>query len=281
MDEKEFVIRSVKLNQSHNLDIALMFLLLKAYILMIARFPRRENETLFRRLFPLPAFIIVILAIVSILVLLQQTPTSISSFLSSLAISQSAYANHGQETVLSIDNSTFTPLTLGGGNQVKVLASYTVQNSSIVGQTINAVMKLYASDGTLLKTSSYPSGFIAQNTNSTAELKSTIEDPSIQAVIANLTLTNAAKTEELSNEVSTRVNLQGASLAPTTNTTAIQEEETDVESSQVPVSPPQQPLSPQPTAPQPSEEEGIQEENATQPTPGPEAEAPGIIPPFG
>lgn len=282
MDEKEFVIRSVNLNQSHNLDIALMFLLLKAYILMVARFPRRENETLLRRLFPLPAFIIVILAVVSILVLLQQTPTSsISSFLSSLAISQSAYANHGQEAVLSIDNSTFTPLSLGGGNQVKVLASYTVQNSSIVGQTINAVMKLYASDGTLIKTSSYPSGFIAQNTNSTAELKSTIEDPSIQAVIANLTLTNAAKTEELSNEVSTRVNLQGASLTPTTNTTAIQEEETDVESSQVPVSPPQQPLSPQPTAPQPSEEEGIQEENVTQPTPGPEAEAPGIIPPFG
>ena len=249
---------------------------------MIARFPRRENETLFRRLFPLPAFIIVILAIVSILVLLQQTPTSsISSFLSSLAISQRAYANHGQEAVLSIDNSTFTPLTLGGGNQVKVFTNYTIQNSSIVGQTINAVMKLYASDGTLLKTSSFPSGFIAQNTNSTAELKSTIEDPSIQVVIANLTLTNSAKTQELSNEVSTRVNFQGASLTPTTNTTAIQEEETDVESPQVPVSPPQQPLSPQPTAPQPSEEEGIQEENATQPTPGPEAEAPGIIPPFG
>ena len=281
MDEKEFVIRSVNLNQSHNLDIALMFLLLKAYILMVARFPRRENETLLRRLFPLPAFIIVILAVVSILVLLQQTPTlSTSSFLSSLAISQSAYANHGQEAVLSIDNSTFTPLSLGGGNQVKVLASYTVQNSSIVGQTINAVMRLYASDGTLIKTSSYPSGFIAQNTNSTAELKSTIEDPSIQAVIANLTLTNAAKTEELSNEVSTKVNLQGASLTPTTNTTAIQEEETDVESLQEPVSP-QQPLSPQPTAPQPSEEEGIQEENVTQPTLGPEAEAPGIIPPFG
>lgn len=246
-----------------------MFLLLRAYILMIASFPR-ENETLFRRLFPLPAFIIVILVIVSISVLLQQTPTSsISSFLTSLAISQSAYANHGQEAVLSIDNSTFTPLTLGGGNQVKVLANYTVQNSSIVGQTINAVMKLYASDGTLLKTSSYPSGFTAQNTNSTTELKSTIEDPSIQVVVANLTLTNAAKTEELSNEASTRVNLQGASLTPTTNTTAIPEEETDVNA-------PQQPLSPQP-----SEEEGIHEENVTQPTPGPEAEAPGIIPPFG
>src|ERR687897_3617474 len=250
---------------------------------MIIKFPRRENEKLFQRLFSLPgAFIIVTLVIVSMLIpLQQQTPTSsISSLLLSLPITQSAFANHGQEVVLSLDNSTFTPLTLGGGNQVKVLLNYAVQNSSIVGQTINAVMKLYASDGTLIKTSSYPSGFIAQNTNSTAELKSTIEDPSIQAVIANLTLTNAAKTEELSNEVSTKVNLQGASLTPTTNTTAIQEEETDVESLQEPVSP-QQPLSPQPTAPQPTAPQPSEEENVTQPTPGPEAEAPGIIPPFG
>ena len=38
-------------------------------------------------------------------------------------------------------------------------------------------------------------------------------------------LTNAAKTEAISNEISTTVNLQGASLTPTTNTTAISEEE--------------------------------------------------------
>jgi len=249
---------------------------------MIIKFPRRENKKLFQRLFSLPgAFIIVTLVIVSMPIPLQQTPTSsMSSLLLSLTISQSAFANHGQEVVLSLDNSTFTPLTLGGGNQVKVLVNYAVQNSSIVGQTINAVMKLYTSEGTLIKTSSYPSGFTAQNTNGTAELKSTVEDPSIQGAIANITLTNAAKTEVISNEVSTTVNLQGASLAPTANTTLMSEEETDKKPAQV-LEPPQRPSS-QPSTSLPSEQEGIRgEENAPQLTPSPEAEAPGMIPPFG
>src|SRR5918995_3554857 len=228
---------------------------------MIGKF-LRGDEKLFQRLFSLPAFIIVTLVIVTIL--LEQIPTSSisSSSISSsslLTLTQSAFANHGQEVILSLDNSTFTPLTLGGGNQLRVLASYNVQNSSIVGQTINAVMKLYTSNGTLIKTSSYPSGFVAQNTNGTAELKSTVEDPTIQSAIANITLTNAAKTEVISNKISTTVNLQGASLTPTTNTTVISEEK---------------------------EEEAEQEEtqgegNVPQPTPSPEAEAPGIVPPFG
>src|SRR5829696_134710 len=248
---------------------------------MIIKFPRRENKKLFQRLFSLPgAFIIVTLVIVSMPIPLQQTPTSsMSSLLLSLTITQSAFANHGQEVVLSLDNSTFTPLTLGGGNQVKVLVNYAVQNSSIVGQTINAVMKLYTSEGTLIKTSSYPSGFIAQNTNGTAELKSTIEDPSIQGAIANITLTNAAKTEVISNEVSTTLNLQGASLTPTANTTLMSEEETDEEPAQL-LESPQRPSS-QPSTSPPSEQEEIQGENAPQLTPSPEAEAPGIIPPFG
>ena len=180
------------------------------------------------------SFIIVTLVIVTIL--LQQIPTSSISSSSLLTLTQSAFAYHGQEVILSLDNSTFTLLTLGSGNQVRVLASYNVQNSSIAGQTINAVMKLYTSNGTLIKTSSYPSGFVAQNTNGTAELKTTVEDPTIQSAIANITLTNAAKTEVISNEISTTINLQGASLTPTTNTTAIseeKEEETEQEETQI------------------------------------------------
>src|SRR5918995_867590 len=211
---------------------------------MIGKF-LRGDEKLFQRLFSLPAFIIVTLVIVTIL--LQQIPTSSISSSSLLTLTQSAFANHGQEVILSLDNSTFTPLTLGSGNQVRVLANYNIQNSSIVGQTINAVMKLYTSNGTLIKTSSYPSGFVAQNTNGTAELKTTVEDPAIQSAIANITLTNAARTEVISNEISTTVNLQGAS---------------------------------KPSLSLPPKQEGIQgEENVPQPTPSPEGETPGIVPP--
>jgi hypothetical protein len=241
----------------------------------------RGDEKLFQRLFSLPALIMITSVIVTTLILPQQIPTpSISSLSSLLTLTQSAFAYHGQEVILSLDNSTFTPLTTGTGNQIKVLANYKIQNSSIVGQTINAVMKLYTSNGTLIKTSSYPSGFVAQNTNGTVELKSTVEDPTIQSAIANITLTNASKTEVISNEISTTANLQGASLIPTTNTTAITpEEETDKQPSQVQEPPP--PLQ-QPSSPQPSQQEGIQgEENIPQPAPSPEAEAPGIVPPFG
>jgi hypothetical protein len=109
-------------------------------------------------------------------------------------------------------------------------------------------MKLYALNGTLIKSSSYPSGFVVQNTNGTAELKTNV-DPAIQRVMANITLTNAAKTEVISNEISTTISPQGAS---------------------------------KPSSSLPSEQEEIQgEENVPQPTPSPETEAPGIVPPFG
>lgn len=217
-----------------------------------------RGDEKFQRLLSLPPIIIVTLVMVTILIPLQQIPTSSISLLLLSMFTQSAFAYHGQEAVLSLDNATSASLTIGTGNQVKVLANYNIQNSSIVGQTINAVMKLYTSDGTLIKTSSYPSGFVAQNTNGTAELKTTVEDPAIQGVIANITLTNAAKTEVISNEISTTVNLQGVSLTPTTNTTTISEEKEETE-----------------------QEETQGEENVPQSIPSPEAEAPGIVPPFG
>jgi hypothetical protein len=207
------------------------------------------DEKLFQKLFSLPAFIIITLVIVTILILLHQIPTSPISLLLLSTFTQSAFAYHGQEAVLSLDNATSTSLTIGTGNQVKVLATYNIQNSSIAGQTINAVMKLYTSNGTLIKTSSYPSGFVAQNTNGTVELKTNVEDPAIQGVIANVTLTNAAKTEVISNKISTTANLQGAS---------------------------------KPSSSLPPEQKEIQgEENVPQLTPSPELEAPGIVPPFG
>lgn len=228
---------------------------------MIDKFPRGD-EKLFQGLFSLPALVMITSVIVTTLILPQQIPTpTISSSLSTFT--QNAFAYHGQEVILSLDNSTFSPLTTGTGNQVRILANYNIQNSSIVGQTINAVMKLYTLNGTLIKSSSYPSGFIAQNTNGTAELKTTITAPTIQSAIANITLTNAAKTEVISNEISTTMNLQGASS--TTNTTAITpQQETDEQPSQVQETPPL-----------------LQQPSSSQPTPSPEAEAPGIVPPFG
>ena len=88
-----------------------------------------------------------------------------------------------------------------------------------------------------------------------------------------------AKTEVLSNEISTTVNLQDASSTPATNTTVSSDEGIE-EPSEI-IDPAQQMPSSQPSPSPPLEQEVIEEENVPQSTPSQEAEAPGIIPPFG
>jgi hypothetical protein len=79
-----------------------------------------------------------------------------------LTFLKSALGVHGQEITLTLHNSSFGSLSSGSGNQVSVFASYELNDDSIAGQTINAVMELYSPNGSLIRTSSYPDGFIAQ-----------------------------------------------------------------------------------------------------------------------
>jgi hypothetical protein len=173
-----------------------------------------------------------------------------------------AFANHGEEILISLENSTFLPLTTAQGNQLKVSLNYDLQNASITGQTINAVMKLYDPDGILIKTSSFPAGFTAQNSGK-AELKSTMTNKSIQDLMANVTFTNSAKTGIISNELSIPLKLVG--LKPEVNSSNSTDTELTV-------------LSPTLKVPANENEEQPISPNLT---PNPEATSPGIIPPFG
>jgi hypothetical protein len=148
------------------------------------------------------------------------------SFPATLAFTffESAFADHGQETTLTLYNSSFGSLTSGGGNQVSVFASYKVNDNSIAGQTINAVMEVYAPNGSLIRTSSYPDGFIVQSSGGVEGLETTIRDPTLQSVTANVTFRDLSKTAVLSNDL--RVNLNLAEEATASATTG---EETVVE----------------------------------------------------
>ena len=172
------------------------------------------------------------------------------------------FANQGQEILISLDNSTFHPMTTAQGNQLKVSLNYDLQNASITGQTINAVMKLYDPDGALIKTSSFPAGFTAQSSGKT-ELKSTLTNKSIQELMANVTFTNSAKTDIISNELSIPLKLVG--IKPEVNSSNSTETELTV-------------LSPTQRVPTSENEEQPISPNLT---PNPEATSPGIIPPFG
>jgi hypothetical protein len=127
-----------------------------------------------------------------------------------------AFADHGQEITLTLHNSSFGSLTSGDGNQVSVFAQYALNEDSIAGQTINAVMEVYAPNGSLIKTSSYPNGFVVQSSGGVEGLETTIKDPTVPSVTANVTFRNLDKTVMLSNDLRVDLNLAGGGTALTT-----------------------------------------------------------------
>lgn len=66
-----------------------------------------------------------------------------------------------QRGTISIDQAVALPLTTAEGNQVKVVINYDIKDQSLVGQRLNAIMGINdRQNGTLIKLSSFPNGFI-------------------------------------------------------------------------------------------------------------------------
>jgi hypothetical protein len=128
----------------------------------------------------------------------------------SYALINSGFAVHGEEISIALNSATFVPLTCAEGNQVRVGLNYTSVNGTLIGNTINAVMKVYAPNTTAIKSTSFPNGIIA-NSSGTAEIKTTIIGNSTQNVTAVVQFTDASKTVPISNPVQVGLNLtQGA-----------------------------------------------------------------------
>ena len=119
-----------------------------------------------------------------------------------------------QSSNISVTQATALPLVNAEGNQVKLVINYSLGDESIVGQRINAQMGIYDRiNGTLIKLSSFPDGFILNNTMGTIQLASTLTDPMIQNISTIVTLTNEEKTEKYSNDV--RSDLDLSAVLPT------------------------------------------------------------------
>jgi hypothetical protein len=102
------------------------------------------------------------------------------------------------------------------GNQLKISATYQVNNETLEDDKINGVMKVYSKNGTMVKYSPFPSGFIANKTG-TVEFKTTIRDPALVNIIANVTILDLSKKNDLSNTVTTNLTLQGPTTANITS----------------------------------------------------------------
>ena len=126
-----------------------------------------------------------------------------------------AFAYHGQEVSITLDTAEFIPLSGGEGNQVKMLVNYVVDDSSLGNQRINSVMKVYATNRTLIKTSSSSDGFILNQTGSQRHA-TTITNSTMQNIIAVVQFTDLAKTAPLSNPLQVNLTLTQAPLIPET-----------------------------------------------------------------
>jgi hypothetical protein len=139
-------------------------------------------------------FFLNLLASVSLFILLF--------FLASIVV---IYAYHGQEVSISLDSAEFTPVD-EEGNRVNVFANYTVNDPSLLNQKINSVMKVYLTNGTLIKTSSSAEGFVVNQTGSLRHA-TTITNSTLQNVVAVVQYTDLAKTLPLSNPLQVDLNL--------------------------------------------------------------------------
>jgi hypothetical protein len=109
---------------------------------------------------------------------------------------------------LTLINSSFTPLSTVPGNQVFVSVKYQITDKSLENQIINGIMKLYSSNGSLIHSSSFPGGFTAKKKGGEEDFKTTIRDPTIQSLTANVTFTDLKKTEIISNFVTAKLQLK-------------------------------------------------------------------------
>ena len=116
-----------------------------------------------------------------------------------------------QKFPIEIDYAHFIS-SLNQDNQVKVLlkslttSDTTGSNNNNKNQSMNAVMKVYSTNGTLLKTTSFPSGF-NYNGSESVQLATNIADKSIETVTAVIQLTNLEKTQPLSDPITIKLGL--------------------------------------------------------------------------
>ena len=132
-----------------------------------------------------------------------------SIFIMLISVTES-FSQKDDSIDISVVNSSFIPLTNIDANQVKVNVEYTLEDEKIQNQIINAVMEVYASNGTLIRTST-ASGFAVQSDGGEQVLRTTLHDKSLQSVSIKIVFTDLTKKIPLSNAITEDLKLEEAS----------------------------------------------------------------------
>jgi len=121
-----------------------------------------------------------------------------------------SFSQKDESIDISLVNSSFTPLSNTDANQVKVNVEYSLEDEKMENQIISAVMDVYASNGTLIRTST-ASGFTLQSDGVEQVLRTTLHDKSLHSVSVKILFTDLTKKIPLSNEITEDFKLEETS----------------------------------------------------------------------
>jgi hypothetical protein len=115
---------------------------------------------------------------------------------------------NGQPISQKLNYAHFLPLTNNTKlHQVKIIVDY-----APISAAQNAIMKVYAPNGTLIKISSFPNGLKTTATGK-AQFATSFSDNTIKNVIASIMFTDSSKSANFSNPVNVKLNL-GQTIPP-------------------------------------------------------------------
>jgi hypothetical protein len=100
--------------------------------------------------------------------------------------------------------SQFVPLTNSTYNQLKLNVYYKTNNASLIGTKINGIMRVSSLNGSIIKTSSFPNGFLL-NQSGVIRFATSFTDKTLQTVKADIVLTDLSKNHQLSNNITRNV----------------------------------------------------------------------------
>ena len=130
-----------------------------------------------------------------------------SVFIMLISVTES-FSQKDDSIDISVVNSSFIQLSKTDANQVKVNLEYTLEKEKLQNQLVNAVMEVYAPNGTLIRTTSTASVFTLQSDGGEQLLKTSLQDKSLQTVSIKIMLTDLSKKIPLSNTITDELKLE-------------------------------------------------------------------------
>jgi hypothetical protein len=135
------------------------------------------------------------------LILISATIVVSAVFFFGASILGSTYAQSLDKITISLNSLDFAPLTDKTTNQVKAVVHYEATDPTLVNAKINGAMEVFAPNGTKVKTSTAGGGFILAGPSNNIQFATSFKDPALTSVNVDVVLTDANKTQELSNHV--------------------------------------------------------------------------------